>query len=164
MKNNLRSPFHDRVQMKKAQEYIAQLFIVRVGIARPDGSDFCRVSVLNSDMLRLANAEFLSLTRTRSRWITMSRDFVKAKKYVTDPAKLDVIATTQAKENERHRSEVSRSFVCMYAATAKPLYLYFERSGHIDRYVLDECARWGLSDGVTQFPPRRCKNMLFRPH
>lgn len=31
---------------------------------------------------------------------------------VTDPAKLDVIAATQASDNEQHRSVVSRSFVC----------------------------------------------------
>ena len=32
--------------------------------------------------------------------------------HVTSPAKLDIIAATQAEDNERHRVEVSRSFVC----------------------------------------------------
>jgi hypothetical protein len=41
-----------------------------------------------------------------------SGDLVKAKRHVIDSAKLDIIATTQAEENERHRLEVSRSFVC----------------------------------------------------
>ena len=43
----------------------------------------------------------------------MTRTFVKKTDRVTDPAKLDVIAITQAKDNEQHRSVVSRSFVCM---------------------------------------------------
>lgn len=42
----------------------------------------------------------------------MTGDFVKGRVSVTDLAKLDVIATTQARDNERHRSAVSRSFVC----------------------------------------------------
>lgn len=33
--------------------------------------------------------------------------------HVTGPAKLDIIAATHAEDNERHRVEVSRSFVCM---------------------------------------------------
>lgn len=42
----------------------------------------------------------------------MTGDLVKGRDCVTDPAKLDVIATTQAKDNEQHCSVVSRSFVC----------------------------------------------------
>lgn len=42
----------------------------------------------------------------------MTGDFVKGRDCVTDPAKLDVIAASQAKDNEQHRSVVSRSFVC----------------------------------------------------
>lgn len=32
--------------------------------------------------------------------------------HVTGPAKLDIIAATQAEDNERYRVEISRSFVC----------------------------------------------------
>ncbi|KAI0307578.1 pyridoxal phosphate-dependent transferase [Multifurca ochricompacta] len=41
----------------------------------------------------------------------MTGDLGKAWDRVTDPAKLDIIATTQAKDNERCRLEVSRSFI-----------------------------------------------------
>lgn len=34
--------------------------------------------------------------------------------HVTSPAKLDIIAATQAEDNERRRVEVSRSFVCEF--------------------------------------------------
>lgn len=34
--------------------------------------------------------------------------------HVTGPAKFDIIAATQAEDNEWHRVEVSRSFVCEF--------------------------------------------------
>jgi hypothetical protein len=49
-----------------------------------------------------------------------SGDLVKAKRQVTDSAKLDIIATSQAEENERHRLGVSRSFVCT-CVTLRPV-------------------------------------------
>ena len=39
---------------------------------------------------------------------------------VTDPAKLDLIATTQAEDNELRRVEVSRSFVCKCDGACEP--------------------------------------------
>ncbi|KAH9176955.1 pyridoxal phosphate-dependent transferase [Lactarius sanguifluus] len=50
----------------------------------------------------------------------MSGDFLKGRDCVTDPAKLDVIAINQAKDNEQHRSIVSRSFV----SPSKEMYEY----------------------------------------
>ncbi len=42
----------------------------------------------------------------------MTGDFMKGRDRVTDPAKIDVIEATQARDNEKERSNVSRSFVC----------------------------------------------------
>ncbi|KAH9005997.1 pyridoxal phosphate-dependent transferase [Lactarius hatsudake] len=55
----------------------------------------------------------------------MSGDFSKGRDCVTDPAKLDVIAINQAKDNEQHRSIVSRSFVSdTLTAPSKEMYEY----------------------------------------
>ncbi len=40
--------------------------------------------------------------------------------HVTGPARLDIIAATQAEDNESHRVEVSRSFVCKSADSFEP--------------------------------------------
>jgi hypothetical protein len=65
--------------------------------------------------------------------------------HITNSAKIDIIAATQVQENERHRLEVSRSFVCRCAKMLRPLCLCssFECSGHVDRYVFDNC----IADG-----------------
>jgi hypothetical protein len=42
---------------------------------------------------------------------------VDSRARVTDPARFNVIATTQAEDNERQRVEVSRSFVCRSKST-----------------------------------------------
>jgi hypothetical protein len=47
----------------------------------------------------------------------MTGNSVDSRACVTDPAKFDVIATTQAEDNERQRVEVSRSFVCRSKST-----------------------------------------------
>jgi len=44
--------------------------------------------------------------------------------HVTGPAKLDIIAATQAEDNERHRVEVSRSFVCKCTSPHEPQRAY----------------------------------------
>jgi len=55
----------------------------------------------------------------------MTGTFVKGTDPVTDPAKLDVIAITQAKDNEQHRSVVSRSFVSdTLTVPSKEMYEY----------------------------------------
>jgi len=57
---------------------------------------------------------------------------------VTDPAKLDLITTTQAGDNERYQVEVSRSFICTCADTRLNLNLLMpqpQRSGYRDRYA-----------------------------
>lgn len=58
--------------------------------------------------------------------------------HVTSPAKLDIIAVTQAEDNERHRVEVSRSFVCKCTTrvirTNRGM-LILEHSGCFDRYA-----------------------------
>jgi hypothetical protein len=57
--------------------------------------------------------------------------------HVTSPAKLDIIATTQAEDNERHRVEVSRSFVCKCTTVIRMnrSMLILEHSGYCDRYA-----------------------------
>lgn len=44
----------------------------------------------------------------------MAGSSVKSRGHVTDRAKVDLIGPTQAGDNERHRVEVSRSFICRY--------------------------------------------------
>ncbi|KAI0252610.1 threonine aldolase [Lactifluus subvellereus] len=50
--------------------------------------------------------------------------------HVTSPAKLDIIATTQAKENERHRLKVSRSFVWVTTQLSVPSKEMYEYAVH----------------------------------
>lgn len=55
----------------------------------------------------------------------MTGDFLRGRDCVTDPAKLDVIAATQARDNEQHRSAVSRSFVSdTLTVPSKEMYEY----------------------------------------
>ncbi|KAF8273761.1 threonine aldolase [Lactarius quietus] len=52
-------------------------------------------------------------------------DFMNGGYCVTDPARLDVIATTQARDNEQHRSVVSRSFISdTWTVPSKEMYEY----------------------------------------
>ena len=44
--------------------------------------------------------------------------------HITGRAKLDIIAATQAEDNERQRVEVSRSFVCMCTNPPEPRHTY----------------------------------------
>ena len=44
--------------------------------------------------------------------------------HVTDPAKLDIIAATQAEENEWRRVGVSRCFACKCADRCVPQHAY----------------------------------------
>lgn len=68
----------------------------------------------------------------------MAGNFVKSRSHVTDLAKVDVIGPTQARDNERHLVEVSRSFVCRCADILIRVNLNLfmtERSGYSDRYA-----------------------------
>ena len=72
---------------------------------------------------------------------------------VTDPAKLDLITTTQAGDNERYQVEVSRSFICTcadtYAFEPQPLMPQPQRSGYRDRYAPFETCETDLSGDPT---------------
>jgi hypothetical protein len=55
--------------------------------------------------------------------------------HVTGPAKLDIIAATQAEDNERHRVDVSRSFVCKCTNPMNRGMFILEHSGYCNRYA-----------------------------
>jgi hypothetical protein len=47
----------------------------------------------------------------------MTGNSLNSRGHVTNPAKFDIIATTQAEDNERQRVESSRSFICRSKST-----------------------------------------------
>jgi len=68
----------------------------------------------------------------------MAGNSVKSRSHVTDLAKVNVIGPTQARDNERHLVEVSRSFVCRCAGIIIRVnldLLMAEHSGYSDRYA-----------------------------
>ena len=97
----------------------------------------------------------------------MTSNSVKSIGHVTHLAKLDLIGPTQARDNERHRVEVSRSLICgctnMVIIRVNLNLFISERSGYSDRYLLPKHAKWISVATRFQSPQERCTSTLFRP-
>jgi len=88
----------------------------------------------------------------------MAGNSIKSRGHVTDLAKLNIIGPTQARDNERHRVEVSRSFVCKcidVVIICVDLNLFMtERSGYSDGYAPSQACYADLSGDALSVPTR----------